>query len=123
MWVLDEEPGLWDPAIEPTPLVLEDEDVGRLLEPLVKLEPVGMVRPCASWMVTIRRPGATVDVLVCSPPSAKLLLEAEAGCFNDEGVMVEVDDDLEDCEDGPRWVSLSCFKLLVSFHDMTVDEL
>lgn len=59
-----------------------------------------------------------MEVLVCSPSLTKLLLEVEAGCFNDDGVIVEVDEDLDDCEDGPRWVSLSCFKLLVSFHDM-----
>lgn len=61
-------------------------------------------------MVTMRSPGDTVEVDFSVPTSVpslatSVLVEAEADCFRELGVMVEVEDDLD--LSGVRWLSLS----------------
>ena len=63
-------------------------------------------------MVTMRSPGDTVEVDFSFDPTmvpslaTSVLVEAEADCFRELGVMVEVEADLDELE-GVRWVSLS----------------
>lgn len=69
----------------------------------------------------MRSPGDTVEVDFSLPtrvPSlaTSVLVEAEADCFRELGVIVEVEDDLD--LSGVRWLSLSCLRDFGSFQDM-----
>jgi hypothetical protein len=99
---------------EPGPL-WEEEDEGRCV--LYCWCEGGNDRDLASWRVTIRSPGLTVDVGWASPglvevevgtvPSLATSVAVEAWALV-LGVIVEVEEDRDSLDEGvPRWVSLS----------------
>ena len=104
------------PGREDVPGVPDDADGGRgALGPLV-----GGVRPFASWSVTIRRPGRTLEVGAASPafdevaapaapfsPGTRVVVDESAVLSKEVWVIVDVEADRDDCEVPPRWVSFS----------------
>lgn len=106
--MLEDDEGRWEPATEPIPPDFDEDDVGRPLEP-ERLEPPGIVSPWASWIVTMRSPGDTVEVDFSLDPTMVPSLETnvlvDVDCFKELGVIVEVEEDLD--LSGVRWASLS----------------